>query len=121
MMHPSVTAPSQRDGVRNAAFGLTDEQARLTPITSTLSIGGLVKHLIAMERNWTDMIVQRERGLTMIIEGEAMIAALKVSRFQKRLQRFYRRFVILLRPFDEDGKPVAGASFRLLRNTACSC
>ena len=32
----------QRDGVRYAAFGLTDEQARLTPTAGPLSIGGLM-------------------------------------------------------------------------------
>jgi hypothetical protein len=47
----------QRDGIRNAAYGLTDEQARLTPAASSLSIGGLVRHVTAMERSWVDMIV----------------------------------------------------------------
>src|SRR4029450_12692063 len=35
----------QRDAVRNAAFGLTDEQARLAPTAGTLTIGGLVTHV----------------------------------------------------------------------------
>ncbi|GAB3851694.1 DinB family protein [Dactylosporangium cerinum] len=48
----------QRQGVRNAAFGLTDEQARLAPTASTLSVGGLVKHLAQMERNWVAIMVQ---------------------------------------------------------------
>jgi uncharacterized damage-inducible protein DinB len=50
----------QRDGLRFAAFGLTDEQARLTPTAGTLSIGGLVKHVAAMERSWMDTVLQRE-------------------------------------------------------------
>jgi uncharacterized damage-inducible protein DinB len=54
----------QRDGVRNAAYGLTDEQARLTPSASSLSIGGLVKHVAEMEQGWIEMILQRERGGT---------------------------------------------------------
>jgi len=45
----------QRDGIRNAAFGLTDEQARRTPTAGELSIGGLVKHVTAMERQWIAM------------------------------------------------------------------
>jgi hypothetical protein len=45
----------QRDGIRNAAFGLTDEQARRTPTAGALSIGGLVKHVTAMERQWIAM------------------------------------------------------------------
>jgi hypothetical protein len=48
----------QRDGVRNAAHGLTDEQARLTPTAGDLSIGGLVKHVTAMERQWIAMALQ---------------------------------------------------------------
>src|SRR6201996_9482576 len=34
------------------AFGLTDEQARSSPMVSELSIGGLVKHVTAMQSNW---------------------------------------------------------------------
>ncbi|MEV4135737.1 DinB family protein [Dactylosporangium sp. NPDC049742] len=49
----------QRQGVRNAAFGLTDEQARLAPVASTLSVGGLVKHLAQMERSWVATMLQR--------------------------------------------------------------
>jgi uncharacterized damage-inducible protein DinB len=51
----------QRDGIRFAAFGLTDDQARLTPTSGSLSIGGLVKHVTAMERSWIDTTLQRER------------------------------------------------------------
>jgi hypothetical protein len=51
----------QRDGIRNAAYGLTDDQARLTPNTSSLSVGGLVKHALDMERGWIDMVLQRQR------------------------------------------------------------
>ncbi|GAB2914134.1 DinB family protein [Rhodococcus aerolatus] len=34
----------QLDGLRAAAHGLTDEQARATPCRSALSVGGLLKH-----------------------------------------------------------------------------
>jgi hypothetical protein len=51
----------QRDGIRYAAYGLTDEQARLTPTAGTLSIGGLVKHTADMEAGWIDMVLQRQR------------------------------------------------------------
>ena len=47
----------QRDGIRNAAYGLTDEQARLAPTAGTLTIGGLLKHVAAMERHWIDMVL----------------------------------------------------------------
>lgn len=46
----------QREAIRNAAYGLTDEQARLAPTAGTLTIGGLVKHVAAMERNWISMV-----------------------------------------------------------------
>jgi len=50
----------QRQGVRNAAHGLTDEQAGQTPLAGSLSIGGLIKHLADVERSWTDTILQRD-------------------------------------------------------------
>lgn len=50
----------QRDGIRNAAYGLTDDQARRAPTASSLTIGGLVKHVTAMEQSWLDLILQRE-------------------------------------------------------------
>jgi uncharacterized damage-inducible protein DinB len=52
----------QRDGIRNAAYGLTDEQARMTPAASSLSIGGLIKHVAEMEKGWIDTVLQRDRG-----------------------------------------------------------
>lgn len=51
----------QRDALRIAAFGLSDDQARATPIASALSVGGLIKHVASTERGWIDMVLQRER------------------------------------------------------------
>jgi len=34
------------------AHGLTDDQARATPTAGTLSIGGLIKHVTAVQRTW---------------------------------------------------------------------
>src|ERR1700675_3237826 len=34
------------------AYGLTDEQARMTPTVSALSIGALGKHAAGMQRSW---------------------------------------------------------------------
>ena len=49
----------QRDGLRFAVHGLTDEQARATPTASTLSLGGLVKHAALTERHWmVDIVAQ---------------------------------------------------------------
>jgi uncharacterized damage-inducible protein DinB len=50
----------QRDALRIAAHGLTDEQARRTPTASALSVGGLVKHVAATERGWIDLVLRRE-------------------------------------------------------------
>lgn len=47
----------QRDGLRFAAYGLTDDQARLTPTAGSLSVGGLVVHVTEMERGWIDMVL----------------------------------------------------------------
>jgi len=42
---------------RFTVAGLTDEQARLTPTVSALSLGGLVKHVTAVERQWASFVV----------------------------------------------------------------
>lgn len=47
----------QRDGLRFAAYGLTEDQLRrrATP-ASALTVGGLVKHSAKTERGWIDLI-----------------------------------------------------------------
>ncbi|MCW2805585.1 MAG: DinB superfamily protein [Propionibacteriaceae bacterium] len=45
----------QRAAIRFAAHGLSDEQARMTPTVSKLTIGGLVKHVAHTERVWIDL------------------------------------------------------------------
>ena len=52
----------QRDGLRYAAYGLTDDQARLTPSAGSLSIGGLVKHVAFTEAGWIDLVLQRQES-----------------------------------------------------------
>ncbi|HEY5820916.1 MAG TPA: DinB family protein [Propionibacteriaceae bacterium] len=42
----------QRDGLKYAAYGLTPEQLRSAPTRSTLTVGGLLKHGAATERDW---------------------------------------------------------------------
>jgi uncharacterized damage-inducible protein DinB len=49
----------QRDVLRIAAFGLTDEQASATPTASSLTVGGLIKHCAHVERYWMSMIAGR--------------------------------------------------------------
>ena len=49
----------QRNSIRLTAFGLTDDQARATPTSSALSVGGLIKHVTATERSWMNDVMQR--------------------------------------------------------------
>jgi len=46
-----------RELFRFTAQGLSDDAARTTPTVSVLSVGGLVKHVTAVERQWADFIV----------------------------------------------------------------
>ena len=48
---------THRRFLRQTTEGLTDEQARLRPTVSELSIGGLVKHVAATERGWAEFMV----------------------------------------------------------------
>src|SRR3712207_2823009 len=47
---------TQRFFLRHTIEGLTDEQARLTPTVSALSLGGLIKHVASVEASWVDFI-----------------------------------------------------------------
>lgn len=42
----------QQDAFAAVAHGLTDEQARSTPSVSALSVGGLIKHVTAVQEGW---------------------------------------------------------------------
>ncbi|MCU1344302.1 MAG: hypothetical protein JWL70_568 [Acidimicrobiia bacterium] len=48
----------QRQVLRLTAYGLTDEQARIT-LPGGLSVGGLIKHLASGEESWMDIVLQR--------------------------------------------------------------
>ncbi len=52
----------QRYVIKLTAHGLTDEEARLTPAASPLSVGGLIKHVASVEEAWMGTVLQRERG-----------------------------------------------------------
>lgn len=49
----------QRRVLRHAAYGLTEEQLRVAPSASVLSIGGLLKHVAFTERGWIDRVAGR--------------------------------------------------------------
>lgn len=45
-----------RHVLRLTAWGLTDEQARATPSASSLSVGGIIKHVATAERIWNERV-----------------------------------------------------------------
>jgi uncharacterized damage-inducible protein DinB len=51
------TLSAHRRFLRQTAQGLTDEQAAARTTVSELCIGGLIKHVTAVERNWMRFIV----------------------------------------------------------------
>jgi hypothetical protein len=61
----------QRLVLRLTAYGLTDEQARLAPTVSELTVGGLVKHCTDVERAWMAYVQQRERERATGADGTA--------------------------------------------------
>ena len=50
----------QRLVLRLAAYGLTDEQGREANSVSSLTVGGLIKHVASVERYWIDLMLQRQ-------------------------------------------------------------
>ena len=56
-----VYLEQQRYTLRLAAYGLTDDQARATPTAGTLSVGGLIKHVAAVEDGWIDTVEARPK------------------------------------------------------------
>ncbi|CAL9301739.1 DinB family protein [Streptomyces sp. NPDC030392] len=52
------TLAMHRNFLRVTTQGLTDEQARLRTTVSALCLGGLIKHVSAMERLWVDFILE---------------------------------------------------------------
>jgi uncharacterized damage-inducible protein DinB len=53
----TVYLAQQRDGLKYAAYGLTEEQIRMRPTVSALSVGGLLKHAAQTERSWAQIMV----------------------------------------------------------------
>ncbi|MDQ4110369.1 MAG: DinB family protein [Actinomycetota bacterium] len=69
------TLAKHRGFLRFAVRNLTDEQARLAPTASALSLGGLVKHVAAGERGWADFIVRGAVAQELTPEKYAEFAA----------------------------------------------
>lgn len=52
------TLAKHREFLRFTTRGLTDEQAGLRTTKSELCLGGLIKHVTAVERSWVDFILE---------------------------------------------------------------
>jgi hypothetical protein len=57
------TLAAHRGFLRQTAQGLTDEQAAARTTVSELCIGGLIKHVTVVERNWMRFIVEGPSGM----------------------------------------------------------
>ena len=74
----------QRDGLRFAAYGLTEQQLRqrATPVSS-LTVGGLLKHATVTERGWIDILAgasgektEEEYGSDFVVADDESLASL---------------------------------------------
>jgi uncharacterized damage-inducible protein DinB len=61
----------QRDGIRYAVHGLTEEEAWSTPTKSALSLAGLLKHVAHMERGWVVETALQRKPLDSLEDAEA--------------------------------------------------
>jgi uncharacterized damage-inducible protein DinB len=52
----------QRDGLRNAVYGLTEDEARQAASASVLSVASLIRHAITTERGWIVMMQGASRA-----------------------------------------------------------
>jgi uncharacterized damage-inducible protein DinB len=99
----------QRYVLRLAAHGLTDEQARVTPTASTLSIGGLIKHVAATERSWMDTLLQRpsaEGGETDYVTGFTMTGEETLAEILDSYEQAARETEEIIAGIADLGQPV---------------
>jgi uncharacterized damage-inducible protein DinB len=59
----------QRAFLRQTVRDLNDEQAALRTTASALCLGGLIKHVTQVEKNWTDFIVRGASSMEADEEG----------------------------------------------------
>jgi hypothetical protein len=79
----------QRDGIRYAAHGLSDEQAMAQPSVSELRLAGLVKHAALVEQAWSTFMLEGDSAVFMpeydwadgfrLVEGETLADVLAFS------------------------------------------
>ena len=130
----------QRQAVRYACFGLTDEQARIAPAASPLSLGGLVKHLTWGEQTWLARIegrpvpgdtdpsaamadyldtfqLTREETLAGVLAGYEAAAA-QTDRSTRATADLDRQVPLPATPWSPDGCTVRWILFHLIEETA---
>lgn len=61
----------QRDALRYAAHGLTDEQADCRPSVSALSVAGIIKHVSQVERAWVTFLKAGDSGVFAVTDDYA--------------------------------------------------
>jgi hypothetical protein len=84
----------QRDALRYAAHGLSDEQAATRSTVSDLCLAGLIKHAARVERAWTSYVVTGDTTVFApeddwadgfrLVEGETLLDVLTLADEQAR-------------------------------------
>jgi uncharacterized damage-inducible protein DinB len=127
----------QRAAVLNSTYGLREEQARLTPTPSGLSLGGLVKHLADAERGWTDRILgvppsdtAFDDYMSSFVFSEKETLAIAVSQYEQacartdevivRINELGRRVPLPVAPWfpDPEGCTIRWILLHLIEETA---
>jgi uncharacterized damage-inducible protein DinB len=80
--------------------GLSDEQARLKPTVSELTLGGVVKHVAMTEKQWVEFILGGPESLAMTEERMAAHADSFVLRGDETLQGVIRDYEEIARTTD---------------------
>ncbi|ADB76440.1 DinB family protein [Geodermatophilus obscurus] len=63
---------AHRHFLRYTVQGLTEEQARLQPTASELTLGGLVKHVASQEAGWVDFVLNGPGAMASATDPEQM-------------------------------------------------
>ena len=63
---------THRHFLRYTVQGLTEEQARLRPTASELTLGGLVKHVASQEAGWVDFVLNGPGAMASATDPEQM-------------------------------------------------
>lgn len=104
----------QLGALRSALYGLTEEQARLTPCRSALSLGGLLKHAeqgmagaIVRLRNGAEPPQLDEAGVAAYMSGFSLAEDESAAELIGRFDRTRAEFLAVLAETDPDGDAVA--------------